>query len=160
MLCALALTVGFSINYQLVMDAFSGKTVATPVGKTVPPATGTTSSVVTDAYPDLVELEELDELLVEGALLVDARNLAAYRISHPLGAVPMPLEELTTRLPRFLQQVPRDRVLIVYCTGFGCPDSFDLGARLLREGYRQVRVFEGGFPLWRDEGRPLAEGLE
>jgi len=45
--------------------------------------------------------------------------------------------------------------LMLYCSGFGCPDSFDLGERLLAEGYLDVRVYEGGFPEWRDAGLPV-----
>jgi 3-mercaptopyruvate sulfurtransferase SseA len=49
-------------------------------------------------------------------------------------------------------------VLVLYCSGYGCPDSFDLGIILLAEGYRDVRVFEGGFPEWADAGLPVERG--
>jgi rhodanese-related sulfurtransferase len=45
---------------------------------------------------------------------------------------------------------------VTYCSGFGCPDSFDLGMRLIETGYRDVRVFEGGYPEWRDAGLAVA----
>jgi rhodanese-related sulfurtransferase len=48
--------------------------------------------------------------------------------------------------------------LVIYCNGYGCPDSFDLGLRLIEAGYRDVRVFEGGLPEWRDAGLPVIEG--
>ncbi len=160
-LVGLALTVGLSLNYQMVMNAFTGKTVATPTPKqlTKVQQSDPTQAVI-EAYPDPVELDELDELLAAGALLIDARNAADYAKSHLAGAVSLPIGEVEARLPGFLKEVPKDRVLIAYCNGFGCPDSFDLGVILLKEGYQEVRVFEGGYPQWRDEGRPLEEGAQ
>ena len=66
--------------------------------------------------------------------------------------------EVADRLTEFKNQVPRETVLIAYCSGYGCPDSFDLGARLLAEGYHDVRVYEGGFPEWRDAHLPVEKG--
>ncbi|NOY13914.1 MAG: rhodanese-like domain-containing protein [Deltaproteobacteria bacterium] len=158
-LCALSLTVGLSLNFQLVMKAFTGKTVVPVKGNPVT-AGNRAATVVEQEFPIPVELDELDELLAAGALLVDARNLDAYRSGHLAGAVSLPLGKVAARLADFMRKVPKTRLLIVYCSGFGCPDSFDLGVRLLAAGYRQVRVFEGGFPQWRDAGRPLEEGLK
>jgi len=155
-LCALAVTVGLSLNYRLVMNAFTGKTVVAP--KAAQQGNGTQNAPAgsqQQRFPDPVDLDELDELLASGALLVDARNSSAFAEQHLPGAVSLPLGEVDSRLPEFQAAVPKDRLLITYCNGFGCPDSFDLGVRLLEEGYRQVLVFEGGFPQWRDAGRPL-----
>ena len=55
-----------------------------------------------------------------------------------------------------MREVPRPRTIIAYCSGYGCPDSFDLGVQLLAEGYLDVRVFEGGLPEWRDADLPVA----
>jgi len=155
-LCALAMTVGLSINYRMVMDAFTGKTVV--AAKNALPGDRSPSSPSaseTQRLPDPVDMDELDELLAAGALLVDARSSATFAGQHLPGAISLPLEDVAARLDKFLAEVPKDRVLITYCNGFGCPDSFDLGVRLLAAGYRQVLVFEGGFPQWRDAGRPL-----
>lgn len=158
-LCTLAMAVGLSLNYRMVLNAFTGKTVAVPqVAKPQPVEKSADAPVPQPTFPDPVELDELDELLAAGALLIDARNAADYAKSHLQGAVSLPLGEVDERLADFMAQVPKDRLLIAYCNGFGCPDSFDLGVRLLQEGYREVLVFEGGYPQWRDEGRPLEEG--
>lgn len=155
-LCALAGTVGLSLNYRMVLNAFSGKTVTSPKGVPQEQKSQTSSAAVhQQRFPEPVDLGDLDELLAAGALLVDARNSFAYAEQHLPGAVSLPLGEVDDRLGKFLAAVPKDRLLITYCNGFGCPDSFDLGVRLLKEGYRDVRVFEGGFPQWRDAGRPL-----
>ena len=151
-ICAVAMAVGLSMNYRMVMNAFTGKTVA--------PEPLRTTTVEVAAFPDPVELEEVRELIAAGALLVDARHGDEYRQAHLQGAVSLPLGELESLLEAFRKEVAADRVLITYCTGFGCPDSFDLGVLLLQAGYQQVRVFEGGFPEWRDAGLPVqGEGL-
>ncbi len=156
-LTALALTVGLTLNYQMVMNAFTGKTVAAPP---TPKTTVSTAEApaAAEIYPDPVELDEIDELLQENALLVDARNIDDYKAGHLEGAVSLPLGDVGSRLEEFVIKVPKDQVLILYCNGFGCPDSFDLGVQLIAAGYQRVRVFEGGFPQWRDEGRPLEVG--
>ncbi|HKJ04334.1 MAG TPA: rhodanese-like domain-containing protein [Geopsychrobacteraceae bacterium] len=146
-ICAVAMAVGLSMNYRMVMNAFTGKTVA--------PAPIKTAQVEVAQFPDPVELQEVQELIASGALLVDARHGDDYLLSHPEGAVSLPLGEIDQRLETFRKEVPADRVLITYCNGFGCPDSFDLGVLLLQAGYQQVRVFEGGFPEWRDAGLPM-----
>ncbi len=158
-LTVLAFTVGLSANYKLVMNAFTGKTVVAPIEQPVAKAPPTTT-VVTQAFPDPIELDEIDELLSEGALLVDARNIDDYKAGHLKGAISLPLGKIDSMLASFSQQVAEDQTLILYCNGFGCPDSFDLGILLIEAGYQQVRVYEGGFPEWRDEGRPIEEGLQ
>lgn len=157
-LSSLAFAVGLSANYSLVMNAFTGKTVVSSGNK--PPAVAATApaSVVEQAFPDPVDLDEIDDLLAEGALLIDARNIDDYKAGHLKNAISLPLGDVDRELNSFLQQVGKDQVLILYCNGFGCPDSFDLGQRLIEVGYQQVRVYEGGFPEWRDAGRPLEEG--
>ncbi len=155
----LGLAVGVTFNYQMVLNAFTGKTVTIPQFIKSPPEKNKSSTTpVEQAFPDPIELDEVDELLAEGALLIDARNTTDYSKSHLQGAISLPLGELDARLDGFMAKVPKDRILIAYCNGFGCPDSFDVGVRLLEKGYQEVRVFEGGFPQWRDEGRPLEEG--
>lgn len=143
---ALALAVGLSLNYRMVMNAFSGKTVTQTIE---------TTQVENISFPDPAELDEVRELISAGALLVDARHKEDYQQGRLAGALSLPLGEAEQGIRELRSQVPVDRVLITYCNGFGCPDSFDLGMLLLQAGYQDVRVFEGGYPEWRDAGLPL-----
>ena len=151
-LVTVAITAGLSLNYPMVMNAFSGRSVPGTLVKR--------AEVSTERLPLPVDFAELDELLEQGALLVDARDAELYRDSHLSGAVSLPLGHAAEALERFKAQVPFERTLITYCNGFGCPDSFDLGVQLLKAGYSEVLVYEGGYPEWRDEGRPLESGGE
>ena len=45
--------------------------------------------------------------------------------------------------------------IIVYCSGIGCPNSRDAGAKLAALGFTNVRVFETGLEAWKASGRGL-----
>jgi rhodanese-related sulfurtransferase len=160
-LCILSAAVGLSLNFKLIFNAFSEKPVSAPVSvRTVVKEVISGNVGTLNIFPVSVELDKLDELLAAGALLVDSRNYDDYQRSHLAGAISLPLGLLESNLENFMKQVPRDRILVIYCSGYGCPDSFKLGVRLLKNGYTEVLVYEGGFPEWRNAGRPLAGMVE
>ena len=139
---------GLTLNHQLVMDAFSGRLV--------PPQRPVTQESVPIALPMPVLIDDVRQAMATGGLVVDARSPGLYTVGHIDGAVSLPMVEIDTVLPNFLADVSKDQLIITYCSGFGCPDSFDLGVRLIESGYTDVQVFEGGFPEWRDAGLPVA----
>ena len=147
LLAALGATLGLAVNHRLVSDAFSGKLAASPV-----------ASVPASRLPQPVLLAEVRELAKTGAVLVDARDGALYADGHLPGAISLPLGEIEAQLAGFRQRVEVGRTLVVYCNGYGCADSFDLGQYLMAHGFSDVRVFEGGLPEWRDAGLPLERG--
>lgn len=158
-LCILSAAVGLSLNFKLIFNAFSGKAVSSPVfTNVIIDETAAENVVAVNAFPIPVELDELDELLTTGALLIDSRNSDDYQIKHLAGSISLPLGLLDDQLADFKKRVSVDQTLVIYCSGYGCPDSFDLGVRLLNEGYTDVLVYEGGFPEWQDAGRPLEGG--
>jgi rhodanese-related sulfurtransferase len=148
LIALLGLLAGLAINHRLVLDAFAGRLAA-------PASVAATASA---ALPQPVLLAEVRELAATGALLVDARDAALYADGHLPAAISLPLAETDALLESFRQQVAAARTLILYCNGYGCQDSFDLALRLMNEGYHDVRVFEGGFPEWRDAGLPVVAG--
>lgn len=145
----LGVVVGLSFNYRLVLNVFSGRMTAQG------PVQGDPS---VEFYPVPVDLQRVQVLLGQGALLVDARAVELYVEGHLQGALSLPLGELSNQLAAFRAQVPLETTLILYCSGYGCPDSFDLGVLLLKDGYQDVQVFEGGLPEWRDAGLPVDKG--
>lgn len=155
-LCVLSIAVGLSLNFKLIFNAFSGKTISTSV-YTSPASEKTVTATLNPApaFPIPVALEELDDLLASGAVLIDARSIQAYKQGHLAGAISLPFSEIDTHLFAFKKQLSPEQTLITYCSGYGCPDSFELGERLLREGYFDVLVYEGGVPEWQSAGRPL-----
>jgi rhodanese-related sulfurtransferase len=145
----LGVLAGLAVHHRLVLDAFSGRIAApSPAGEQAGPA----------AYPAPVGLAEVRELAAAGAVLVDARSRELYAEGHLPGARSLPLAEADARLDAFRREAPPEAVLVIYCSGYRCPDSFDLGVKLLAAGWRDVRVFEGGFPEWHDAGLPVEKG--
>lgn len=147
LIALLSATVGLAINHRLVVDAFAGRLNVSQSTTSAPGA----------ALPQPVLLAEARELLAAGALAVDAREAGLHAEGHLPGAFSLPFGEFEGRFPEFHRQVASDRTLVLYCSGYGCPDSFDLGLRLIAAGCRDVRVFEGGFPEWRDAGLPVEQ---
>jgi len=147
LIALLGMLAGLVINHQIVIDAFSGRLAAAP------PA-----SAPAVRLPQPVLLAEVRELVAAGALPVDARDATLYADGHLPGAYSLEVGEVDAALDGFRRSVDAGRTLVVYCSGYGCPDSFDLGVRLLEAGYLDVRVYEGGFPEWRDAGLTVEKG--
>jgi rhodanese-related sulfurtransferase len=147
-LMAFAALIGLSLNHQLVLDAFSGN---------LSPAQCQTGQELSlsATMPLPAMISDVQQALAFDALIVDARSPELFALGHIEGAVSLPMVEIESELPGFIERIAGDRPVITYCSGFGCPDSFDLAVRLLAEGYLDVRVFEGGYPEWRDAGLPI-----
>ncbi|OGR32539.1 MAG: hypothetical protein A2091_06220 [Desulfuromonadales bacterium GWD2_61_12] len=141
---------GLSLNFRLVLRTFTDGTVSA-----VP---STPVAAQAEAFPEPASLAEVRELLAAGALAVDARAAEQYAAGHLPGAVSLPLESMMAGDNGLATALPAGRTLVVYCSGYGCTDSFDLAVLLLQAGYRDVRVFEGGVPAWREAGLPLVKG--
>lgn len=92
-------------------------------------------------FSPLITAARLREELAGGQppLVVDVRNLNEYEASHLRGALHLPLDELRFRL----EEVPRDRSLVVHCrSGY----RSHLALRILKQnGFQQVRNLTGGY---------------
>lgn len=152
LLIACGCLLGLAVNHQLVIDAFSGR-LTSPGGVAAKPA-------ATVILPVPILLEEVRTLAGQGAVLVDARPQDVYALGHLPMALSLPLDNLENALSGFRNQVPFSLTIITYCSGFGCQDSFDLAMHLILAGYRDVRVYEGGFPEWQAAGLPVAEDVQ
>ena len=85
---------------------------------------------------------------VSRILVVDARGADAYARCHVPGAISLPHRSIDARSAADL---PRDRVLVVYCWGPGCNAATKAAARLASLGF-QVKEMIGGLEYWRREG--------
>ncbi|APG28726.1 hypothetical protein A7E78_13325 [Syntrophotalea acetylenivorans] len=151
LIALLAAVVGLAVNSQLLWRVFSGQTL-----NTVPSAVDESVETI---LPLPVELAEVRELQASTTLFIDARSREAFAEGHLPGARSLPWGEEVAGVGVLQAEVPLETPLIVYCSGYDCTDSFELAERLIAAGYHQVRVFEGGFPEWRDAGLPV-EGAQ
>jgi len=152
LLVACGCLLGVAVNHRLVFEAFAGRLT--------PPSVSTATPEAISSLPVPVLLEEVPILVEQGAVPVDARPRDVYVLGHLPGALSLPLADLDNALPGFRSQIPFNRTVITYCSGFGCQDSFDLAMQLIQIGYRDVRVYEGGLPEWQAAGQPVAEGMQ
>jgi hydroxyacylglutathione hydrolase len=98
--------------------------------------------------PD-VQPDELQAMLDAGAELVDVRNSSEYTAGHLAGAANLPLGRLAERL----DELPRDRPLVVHCQAGGRA-SVAIGL-LAARGFTDVRHLAGDYGGWTQAGRPV-----
>jgi len=108
-------------------------------------------------YPGvrLITLEEAEDLWAGGgAVFFDARPAVPYGEGHVPGARNLALNESGPRLTADVQDILRERTLVVYCEGGDCQSSLLLAKRLHDEGFKDVRVVTGGWEEWKKAGLP------
>ena len=93
---------------------------------------------------------------------LDARRTEQYQDGHVPGAWSVPVweSELPARITEFEARTNPgfQDPIAVYCDGGDCEDSRLLAGKLVALGYRNLLVYRGGFPDWRDHGRPVQKG--
>ena len=146
---AIAATTGLVWNRRMLVESWTGV-----VDRSAPGAT-------TDAnrLPLPLGITQVKELFDRGeGYFLDARDATTFTGGHIKGATSLPLGEFSSHLPEFLKKVPKTMPLVIYCNGYGCHDSMDLGKKLISAGYWEIFVFEGGYPEWHQVGYPV-EGV-
>ena len=115
-------------------------------------------------YPVIVENvteSEFKEITVDEAyqifisdkdyLFVDVRSEDEYKSGHIEGAINIPVSEIDSRL----SEIPKDKIIIVYCNGSSCNRSSAAANILLENGYTQVYNIGGeGIFEWVEKDYP------
>lgn len=154
LIVVLAAAVGIAWNHRMLIDSYQGRAMNTGTS----PASATNQKAGLVPLPlGLMQVKELFD--GNEALFIDARDSEMYKAGHLKKAISIPLGEADSLLPKFAAKTPRERLLVVYCNGFDCHDSKNLGDKLIQAGFQQVFLFEGGYPEWRDAGYPV-EGMK
>lgn len=101
---------------------------------------------------DRVGMKELFEKLQDDTLYVlDVRPEEEYFESHLPGAVSIPLEEVGSRL----QELPKDKEIVVYCRGELCVLA-DKALSILRSNGFQAKRLNEGLIDWKLAGFPVS----
>ena len=101
-----------------------------------------------------IKPEELKKLIESKAdiLVVDNQPKGAYDMGHIPGAVNFPWA-MQIKVP---VNLPRNKMLILYCACSHEEDSTDMAEKLMREfGYNNMKVLEGGWLRWVELGYPI-----
>ncbi len=115
-------------------------------------------SDIRDKYPDVKQLrtDELHSWLTGSKngsiILIDARGMKEFRVSHITGARNIPYN---TDPLKHLTDIKPDSPIVVYCS-VGYRSSI-LARKLQNMGFTKVYNLEGSIFKWANEGRPLVQ---
>jgi rhodanese-related sulfurtransferase/DNA-binding transcriptional ArsR family regulator len=105
-----------------------------------------------DAQP--VAMSELLKLArTKRVVIVDTRPPGEYAAGHIVGAISVPVGDLSKRL----KELPKGKEYVAYCRGPYCVYA-DRAVEVLRANGRRARRLVQGFPEWRSAGLPVSEG--
>ncbi|MCM2356906.1 MAG: rhodanese-like domain-containing protein [Geobacteraceae bacterium] len=149
----MAVVLGITWNQRLLYTVWQGGAISA-----APAQVPGTAPADTPLPLGLLQVKELYDR--REAVFVDARDGAAFAAGHMKGALSLPVGEAQGEGARFRERVPLSMPVVVYCNGYDCHDSMELGMILRSWGYGTVYVFEGGYPEWRDAGYQTAGGVE
>ena len=129
-------------------------TAATEKGFFAPSTPGKAALGSGKTTPSMITREEAWNLYQAGsALFVDARHDFDYQAGHIKGAISVPLKEYNLKR-NALDNIPLDRLIIAYCDGAECNSSIELAVKLRDEGFKNVRIFFGGWHEWVSANLP------
>lgn len=94
------------------------------------------------------------------ALFVDTRAPEDYEAEHIAGAVSLYWEKMDEIYEKVLAGVPKDRLIITYCSDPECASAVKVADALVERGYTRVFIMLEGFPKWKEDGNPTAKGKE
>ena len=98
---------------------------------------------------DIIKLDEAKKIHDEGkALFIDARGSKSYQKATIMAAVNVPLKSY----PLLANLLPRDRdaIIVTFCQGFQCHLADEVARLLIKDGYKNVKVYKGGYPEWKE----------
>ncbi len=105
------------------------------------------------AFASLMDVIEIQEK--KQAVILDARSAEEFKAGRIPESRNLPYYEFETHAKEALVGVAEESRLVIYCEGIGCELSFFLGRDLVNMGYKNVQIFYGGYPEWKDAGLPV-----
>jgi rhodanese-related sulfurtransferase len=97
------------------------------------------------------DVSQIKSLSAESDIyFIDARYREDYEQGHLPGAINLPVNSTQSSRRLALASIRKDKPVIVYCQSAGCAFSDTIASYLLREGYKDIRLFPGGWQAWLD----------
>ncbi len=109
--------------------------------------------------PKAITLEQAYKLFNTGVKFIDARDEADYLAGHITNSVNIPFDDFDNHKQK-LEQLSKEKPLVIYCAGTDCDLSILLGNLLFEQGYEQVYVFFGGWNEWLNAKYPTEQSSE
>jgi rhodanese-related sulfurtransferase len=106
------------------------------------------------AEPKAITLEQAYKLFNNGVQFIDARDESDYLAGYITNSINIPFDDFDNHQQK-LEQLPKEKPLVIYCAGTDCDLSILLGNLLFEKGYKQVYVFFGGWLEWLNADYPV-----
>jgi rhodanese-related sulfurtransferase len=89
-------------------------------------------------------------------VLIDSRTKQEFNEAHMTKAINIPDKQLKENL----ELLPSDKgaLLVIYCNGVKCGKSKRLAEQLDPRGYRNIKIYAEGIPVWEERNLPLVVG--
>lgn len=84
------------------------------------------------------------------AFIVDARPYVKFLQETIPGAISIPDTELDKLIGRF--PINKNEKIVIFCGGFSCEKSHIIANKLISLDYKDVTVYAGGLPAWKESG--------
>jgi rhodanese-related sulfurtransferase len=112
----------------------------------------------TSPRPTFINVDQAIKIFQRGdGLFIDARHEDEFNEGHIKGAISLPLSRLEAH-PDLVRGLPKDTLIVTYCSGEECALSIDLGERLALLGFTNVKVFFSGWLEWEKRNLPIETG--
>jgi len=105
-----------------------------------------------------ITIEQAKRLFDAGAQFIDTRKKDEYEAGHVQNAFRIGLSNFQAGDPALLAMIPRDSVVVAYCSGGQCDESEAVARMFSGSGYAKVFVLHDGFPGWKVMGHPVQTG--
>lgn len=86
------------------------------------------------------------------ALFLDGRLPIDFNAEHIPGAVNLFCEKIDELYEKVLGSVPKDKVIVTYCSDPECIEAITLADALVARGHTNVVIFLEGLPGWKSAG--------
>jgi rhodanese-related sulfurtransferase len=146
-------------NQQTPADSAANKTGLDSVGESpVAPETGMPNGADTGttAKGDAkgITTRQAKKLFdQQNALFIDARRADQFAKGHIPGAMNIYAYAFGDHIGDVID-IPRDRLIVVYCDGGLCEMSHELADELMQFGFKRVLVYTGGWAEWSETSYP------
>nr|MBN2277697.1 rhodanese-like domain-containing protein [candidate division Zixibacteria bacterium] len=108
--------------------------------------------------PPFISLDEAAaKFQLPGVVFVDARDPEDFAVGRIRGSINIPYDYIDDYCGR-LDEIPKNRVVVIYCSGSECELSLFLGRDMKYDGYSNIFVFYGGWREWERANLPIESG--
>ena len=102
----------------------------------------------------IIKIEEAKKIYDDGrALFIDARGAKSYKTETIMGSINVPVK----KYPSLKNLMPNDKnaLIVTFCQGFKCELTDKLAEFLVKDGYKNVKNYKGGYPEWKENNYPI-----